>query len=149
MQSNEQKQWLKAMYEEYVSLKENETWELVNRPLNAKVIQNCWVTYVKTSCDSNACFKARLVVKGYVQKQGIDFYVIFSPIALYDTVSTLLVVATSKSIELKQFNLKTAFLYGELEEQVYLEQPEGFDDVSGCVCRLERSLYSLKQAPWC
>ena len=70
MQSNERKQWMKAMNEELASLKENETWELINNPINAKVIQNRWVMHVK-SCDSKARFKARLVVKGYTQKQRI------------------------------------------------------------------------------
>ena len=143
MQSNERNQWMKAMNEELASLKENETWKLVNRPINAKVMR------LKKSCDSNARFKARLVVKGYAQKQGIDYDETFSPVARYDTVRTLHVVATSKGMKLKQFDVKTAFLYGELEEEVFLEQPEGFDDGSGCVCRLKRSLYGVKQAPRC
>jgi hypothetical protein len=103
---------------------------------------------VKTSCDGSARFKARLVAKGYAQKQGIDYDGTFSPIAGYDTIRTLLVVAASKNMKLKQFDVKPAFLCGELEE-VYLEQPEGFDDGSGCVCRLKRSRYGLKQAPQC
>jgi hypothetical protein len=70
MQSNEHKQWLKVLNEELASLKENETWELVSRPVNAKVVQNRWV---KTTSDGNARFKARLVAKGYSQKQGIDY----------------------------------------------------------------------------
>ena len=64
MQSNEQKQWMKAMNEELGSWKENETWELVNRPVNAKVIQNRWVMHIMMSCDGNAHFKASLVAKG-------------------------------------------------------------------------------------
>ena len=88
------------------------------------------------SCDGNAYFKARLVVKGYAQKQGTDYDETFSPVARYDTIRTLLAVATSKNMKLKQFDVKTTFLYSELEEEVYLEQPEGFDDGSGCVCRL-------------
>jgi len=87
--------------------------------------------------------------KGYAQKQGIDYDETFSPVARYDTVRTLLAVAASKNMKLKQFDVKTAFLYSELEEEVYLEQPEGFDDGSGRVCRLKRSLYGLKQAPRC
>jgi len=91
---------------------------------------------IKMSCDGNAYFKARLVVKGYAQKQGTDYDETFSPVARYDTIRTLLAVATSKNMKLKQFDVKTTFLYSELEEEVYLEQPEGFDDGSGCVCRL-------------
>ena len=149
MQSNEQKQWMKAMKDELVSLRENETWELVNRLINAKVIQNRWVMRVKTSSEGNTHFKARLVAKGYAQKPGIDYDETFSPVARYDTIRTLLAVATSKGMKIKQFDVKTAFLYGELEEEVYLEQPEGFDDGSGRVCRLKRRLCGLKQAPRC
>jgi hypothetical protein len=149
MLSNEKKRWLKAVHEELESLKENDTWELVTKPISAKVIQNRWVMHVKTSCDGSAHFKAHLDAKGYVQKQGVDYDETFSPVACYDTVHTLFAVAASKNMKLKQFDMKTAFLYGELEEEVYLEQPEGFNDGSGCICRLKRSLYGLKQAPCC
>jgi hypothetical protein len=102
MQSNKQKQWMKSMNEELASLRENETWELVSRPINANVIQNRWVTCVKTSSDSNAHFKAQLVLKGYVQKPGIDCDETFSPVACYDTILTLLAVSASKGMKLKQ-----------------------------------------------
>jgi hypothetical protein len=101
---------MKAMNEELASLRQIETWELVNRPVNAKVIQNLWVMRVKKSCDGNAHFKARLVAKGYTQKQGIDYDETCSPVACYDTIHTLLVVAASKGMKLKQFDVKTAFL---------------------------------------
>jgi len=81
------------MNEELASLKEIETLELINRPVNIKVIQNSWVMHVETSCDSNACFKARLVVKGYAQKQETDYDETFNPVTCCDTVCTLLSVA--------------------------------------------------------
>jgi hypothetical protein len=87
------------------------------------------------SCDGNARFKTQLVVKGYAQKPGIDYDETISPVAHYDTIRTLLAVAASKGMKLKQFDVKT-FLYGELEEEVYLEQQEGFDNGRGRVCRL-------------
>jgi len=73
------------MNEELAPVKENETWEFVNRPVNAKAIQNRWVMRVETSCDGNARFNARLVAKGYTQKQGIDGDEIFCPVSRYDT----------------------------------------------------------------
>jgi hypothetical protein len=79
--------------EELPSLKENDNLELVNRPVNAKVIQNCWVMRVETSCDGNARFKVPLIVKGYAQKQGIYCDETFSLVARCDTVCTLLAVA--------------------------------------------------------
>ena len=110
------------------------------------MVQNRWV---KTSCDCKASFKARLVAKGYAQKQGIDYDETFSPVTRYDTVRTLLAVAGSEGMMLKQFDVRTTFLYSELEEGVYLEQPTGFDGGRGRVCRLKRSPYGLKQAARC
>lgn len=148
IQSKESRQWLAAMKEELTSLKENETWELVDRPAGVKVIQNRWVFRVKLSNDdNNRRFKARLVTKGYVQQKGIDYDETFSPVARYDIVRMLL--AASKKLKVKQFDIKTAFLYGTLEEEVYFEQPEGFENGTDHVCKLKGSLYRLKQAPRC
>jgi hypothetical protein len=114
------------------------------------VIQNRWFVRVKTPCGGNARFKARLVAKGWGQKQRIGEDETFSPVAPYDTNRTLLAVAASKNMKLRQFNVKTSFLYVELEEEeVYLEHPESFDDGSRRVCRLKLCLYGLKQAPRC
>lgn len=150
MQSKESKQWLAAMKEELASFNENETWKLVDRPAGVKVVKNRWVFREKFSSNgNNPRFKARLVAKGYVQQKGIDYDETFSPVARYDTVRTLLAIAASEKLKVKQFDVKTAFLYGSLEEEVYLEQPEGFEDGTDRVCQLKRSLYGLKQAPRC
>lgn len=144
IKSEERSQWLNAMHEELSSLKENDTWELVPRPLNVQVIQNRWAFRVKTMDNGTPRFKACLVAKGYVQKEGTDYEETYSPVARYDTVRALIAVAISKQMKLRHFDIKTAFLYGTLQEEVYLEQPEGFNDGSGRVCRLKRSLYGLK-----
>lgn len=99
--------------------------------------------------NGNSRFKARLVAKGYVQKPDINYNETYSPVARHDTVRTLLAVAASRQMKLKQFDVNTAFLYEILQEEVYLEQPEGFNNGTDQVCRLKKSLYGLKQAPRC
>ncbi|KAL9266757.1 Retrovirus-related Pol polyprotein from transposon TNT 1-94-like protein, partial [Drosera capensis] len=93
--------------------------------------------------------KARLVVKGFGQKQGIDFEEIFSPVVKMTSIRTVLGLVAGLDLELEQLDVKTAFLHGDLEEEIYMVQPEGFE-VKGKehkVCRLRKSLYGLKQAP--
>lgn len=90
--------------------------------------------------------KLVLLQRDTIQKPGIDYVETFSPIARYDTVRTLV---SCRKEKLRQFNVKTAFLYGTLQEEVYMHQPEGYDDGSGRVCRLKKSLYGSKQASQC
>lgn len=87
------------------------------------------------------------MVKGCSQKPGIDFNETFSPVARFDSIRILLAIAAAKDYEIYQFDIKTAFLYGNLEEIICMKQPEGFEDDTGRVCRLNKSLYGLKQAP--
>lgn len=132
------------MDEEMTSLAENNTWELVSPPKGKKIIQNRWVLQVKIKTDGTLDrFKARLLAKGYTQKAGIDYNEAFSPVARYDTVRTVLSVAATDGLKLLQFDIKTAFLHGKLKE-VYMKQPEGYDDGTGRVCKLKRNLYGLK-----
>jgi len=91
--------------------------------------------------------KARLVIKGYAQEYGIDFQETFSPVVKYNSVRVIFAIATAKNLKLKQFNIKTAFLYGDLQEVIYINQPKGFEDGTELICKLQRSLYGLKQAP--
>uniref|UniRef100_A0A146M1T4 Retrovirus-related Pol polyprotein from transposon TNT 1-94 n=1 Tax=Lygus hesperus TaxID=30085 RepID=A0A146M1T4_LYGHE len=142
--------WEKAMQSEIDSLHENKTWTLANLPDGKKAISTKWVYKVKMNPDGTIDkFKARLVVQGFSQRLGIDYEQTFSPVAKASTVRTLLSVAASKNMKLMQFDVSTAFLYGYLEEEIYIKQPEGFDDGSNKVCKLNRSLYGLKQAPRC
>ena len=90
--------------------------------------------------------KARLVACGYSQTHGVDFFETFSPVVRYESVRCVLALAAEKNMVLKQFDVKTAFLNGKLSEEVYMRQPEGYDDGSGRVCRLHKSLYGLKQS---
>ena len=94
-------------------------------------------------------YKARLVVRGFSQKKGIDFDEIFSPVVKMTSIRTVLGLATTLDLEVEQMDVKTAFLHGNLEEEIYMEQPEGFkvQGKENQVCRLKKSLYGLKQAP--
>lgn len=150
MKSHNKKHWKKAMEEEMKSLSENDVWELTDLPEGKKLIDSRWVLRVKIKSDGSIDrYKARLVAKGYVQKYGIDYDETFSPVARFDTVRTILSVAASEDLKLQQFDVQTAFLYGKIKEEIFMKQPEGFNDGSGRVCRLKSSLYGLKQAPRC
>lgn len=150
LSSSESDLWLNAMKEEIDALHENKTWDLVERPKGSKVINCRWVLKKKFNPDGTVeRYRARLVAKGYAQKAGFDYDETFSPVARYDTVRSVLAVTAKEKLHLQQFDVKTAFLYGTLEEEVFMTQPEGFDDTSGRVCRLYKSLYGLKQAPRC
>jgi ATP-binding cassette subfamily B (MDR/TAP) protein 1 len=96
-------------------------------------------------------YRARLVVKGYAQKEEIDFNEIFSPVVRLTTIKVVLAMCAIFDLHLEQLDVKTAFLHGELEEEIYMLQPEGFAEIGkeNFVCRLNKSLYGLKQAPRC
>jgi transposase InsO family protein len=148
--SDQKSEWQKAMKNEIQSLRENQTWELTDLPPEKKAIPCKWVYKVKNNPDGSIeRYKARLVIKGCAQKKGIDYDQTFSPVVRNTTIRTLLSVAASERMHLMQFDVSTAFLYGDLQEEIYMEQPEGFADNSAKVCKLKRSLYGLKQAPRC
>jgi hypothetical protein len=142
--------WKKAMNNEMGSLRENKTWELTNLPAGARAIPCKWVYKLKTNPDGSINkYKARLVVKGFSQRQGIDYTETYSPVAKLGTIRAVLSIAAEERMHLTQFDVSTAFLYGDLEETIYMQQPEGFRDGTEKVCRLKRSLYGLKQSPRC
>ncbi|GBN48468.1 Retrovirus-related Pol polyprotein from transposon TNT 1-94 [Araneus ventricosus] len=136
------------MKEEMDSLEANNTWELVNLPQDRKAIGSRWVYKIKKNADGTVQrFKARLVAKGYSQKVGVDFNETFNPVVRWDTIRTIFSVAAYKKLKLVQFDVKTAFFYGDLQEDIYMHQPQGFEDGTGQVCKLLKSIYGLKQAP--
>lgn len=106
-------------------------------PEGKRIIDNRWVLRVKTNADGSINrYKAWLVAKGYVQKQGIDYDESFSPVDRFDTVRAVLSVAANEQLELAQFDVKTAFLYEHLDEEVYMRQPDGYEDGTNRVCKL-------------
>jgi hypothetical protein len=142
--------WDKAMDEEMAALDANMTWELVPLPEGKKAIGCKWVYKVKHNSDGSiSMYKARLVAKGYAQTHGIDYEETFAPVAKMATMKAVITVAASKGWLLHQMDVKNAFLHGELQEEVYLDQPPGYEDMShpNYVCRLRKALYGLKQAP--
>ncbi|RWR99148.1 polyprotein-like protein, partial [Dinothrombium tinctorium] len=147
---NHSEMWIEAAKEEIDSLLKNETWELCELPKGKEVIGCKWVFKVKEDEKGNIKrYKARLVAKGYTQKYGIDFEETFAPVAKFTTIRTLLTIAAMMDLEIKQMGVKTAFLYGEMQEEAYMEQPEGFviPGKEHLVCKLRKSIYGLKQAP--
>ena len=148
--SKDHQHWITAMNNEMDSLTKNETWELTDLPADAKAIPCKWVYRLKTNPDSSIDkFKARLVVKGFSQTRGVNYSETFSPVAKLATIRSVFSIAASERMYLKQFDVSTAFLYGELSETVYMQQPEGYSNESPKVCKLKKSLYGLKQAPRC
>lgn len=142
--------WIEAMDNEIDSLKENNTWTLVNLPEGRKAISNKWVYRVKLKTSGELeRYKARLVIRGFSQQYGVDYNETFSAVVKFSSIRMILSIAAAEQLVLKQFDVKTAFLYGDLNEEIYMLQPTGYDDKSGKVCRLNRSLYGLKQASRC
>ncbi|GMI79054.1 hypothetical protein HRI_001574700 [Hibiscus trionum] len=151
MQSLESDKWKSAMDEEMQSLQKNNTWDLAYLLEGKRAIGCKWVFAKKDGSPSkkDVRYKARLVAKGYAQKEGIDYNEVFSPVVKHSSIRTLLALVAQLNLELAQLDVKTAFLHGDLEEEIYMTQPEGYVDAGGkkWVCKLNKSLYGLKQSP--
>ncbi|KAM1251313.1 hypothetical protein ACFX2G_034427 [Malus domestica] len=142
--------WRKAMFIEIEMIEKNDTWELVNRPSDKSIIGVKWVYKTKLNLDGSVQKnKARLVAKGYSQKPGVDFNETFTSVARLDTIRTLIALAAQKEWKLFQLDVKSAFLNGTLHEEVYVDQPQGFEVKiqEDKVYKLKKALYGLKQAP--
>ena len=150
MLKDDKLKWEKAMQSEMDSLHKNSTWELVHLPDGKRALPCKWVYKLKvTANDGKPKYKARLVAKGFRQQQGVDFEEIFSPVVKMTTLRCVLALAAREDMELVQMDVKTAFLHGDLHEDIYMQQPEGFVEKGKerLVCKLKKSLYGLKQAP--
>ncbi|KAL8160151.1 hypothetical protein V2J09_001688, partial [Rumex salicifolius] len=144
------KKWRNAMTKEMESIKKNDTWELTSLPQGVVPIGVKWVYKTKLNEHGEVDkYKARLVAKGYSQKHGIDYSEVFAPVARWDTIRSILALAAHRDWKVYQLDVKSAFLHGELTEQVFVTQPPGYvrSGEENKVYRLKKALYGLKQAP--
>uniref|UniRef100_A0A6N2LRF5 Integrase catalytic domain-containing protein n=1 Tax=Salix viminalis TaxID=40686 RepID=A0A6N2LRF5_SALVM len=149
MESENYEKWSNAAEEEISSLNVNKVWDLVELPEGFKTVGCKWIFTTKRDSKGNLeRYKARLVAKGFTQKDGIDYTETLSPVSKKDSLRIVLALVAHYDLELHQMDVKTAFLNGELEEEIYMDQPEGFvaTGTESLVCRLRKSIYGLKQA---
>ena len=147
-QNPKQQDWKQAMQEEIDSLLENETWILTSLPPRCKALDGKWVYKIKRGPEGEIQhYKARWVVRGFQQKEGIDYAETFASVVKLMSYKAIFALACANNWEIHQMDVKTAFLYGLIEGEVYVNQPHGFNDGTTRVCRLLRALYGLKQSP--
>ena len=142
--------WKEAIKSEIDSILHNHTWELVDLPSGCKPLSSKWIFKRKRKVDGSIDkYKARLMIKGFRQTEGLDYFDTYSPVTRINSIRMVLAIAALKDLEVHQMDVKTAFLNGDLNEEIYMEQPEGFSAPGQemKVCRLVKSLYGLKQAP--
>ena len=149
--SPENKKWKEAMNKEIESLKANKVYDLVELPHNRKTVGCKWVFKRKTNADGSIeRYKARLVAQGFSQKAGEDYDETFCPVVRFESVRSVIAMAAQHDLMLHQMDVTSAFLNGDLQEEIYLSQPKGFEvEDRSLVCKLNKSLYGLKQAPRC
>lgn len=147
VKSPDAKFWKRAMQEEFDSLIQNKTFDLVSLPEGRKPITCKWVFKIKRNTDGSIeRYKCRLVARGFSQKAGIDYHETFSPVARLDSIRLILSIVAKEDLDLIHFDVATAFLYGKLDEEIYMSQPEGFERNKSLFCKLNKSIYGLKQA---
>jgi len=147
-------QWQEAIQVEFNSLEKNKTWLLTPLPPNRKPISSKWIFKIKTKADGNLDkYKARLVARGFTQIQGIDYTETFSPVVKLNSIKVLLALELSSikvlhNFEIHQLDVKTEFLNGFIEEDIFMSILEGYPlpSNSNMVCKLKKSIYGLKQS---
>lgn len=152
LSSEDAKKWQDAMTDEYNSFCKNKCWTLTELKKGQKPVKCKWVFKIKRGLNGKILnYKARLVAKGYSQKYGIDYQETFAPVVRYSTIRMLFAIAAQLNLNIDQLDVKTAFLNGDLTEEVMMEQPEGFviKGKENQVYRLNKSIYGLKQAAKC
>ena len=130
----------------------NHTWDLVELPEGQNIVRCKWIFKVKRNADNNVNrYKARLVAQGFSQQAGEDYDDIFAPVARYSSIRSVLAIANELNLNVHQMDVKTAFLNGELDNEIYMKQPEEYvnKEHPNYICKLNKNLYGLKQAARC
>lgn len=146
MESDNSKEWRKAMDEEIQSLNENKIFTPATLPVGKKPVGGRWVYAIKTAIDGKDQYKVRFVAKGYSQKMGVDYGETFSPTADLTSVRVVLHKAVQENLLVHQMDMKTAFLHAPIDYEIYINPPEDYQEKEGVVYKLEKSLYGLKQS---
>lgn len=146
MSSSNSEEWQRSMQREFEALTKNKVWELVDRPVDQKVVKCKWVYRIKNNNSENCKYKSRLVARGFSQTYGVDYDDTFSPVVRHSTLRTLFALATELDMYIEHLDVDTAFLNSKLNERIFMEQPQGFVEDQNKVCLLLKSIYGLKQA---
>ncbi|CAM8990181.1 unnamed protein product [Rhodiola kirilowii] len=139
------------MEDEIHALQSNNTWQVIPLPQGKNTVSSKWIFRVKRHSDGTIeRFKARLVARGFSHEEGLDYNETFAPVVKMTTVRTVLALAASKNWPLFELDVNNAFLHGDLHDEVYMSFPPGFfakEKQDGMVCKLNKSIYGLKEAP--
>lgn len=148
--SGEWEEWKKAMDEEIECMKRHRVWDVVYRPKDKKIISSKWIYSIKENPDTRRLrYKARLVAVGCAQRPGYDHGETFAPVARIESIRLLLSIAAERHKKVKMYDVKTVFLHGKLDNEIYMKAPDGYEYGENTVCRLKKSIYGLKQAGKC
>lgn len=141
-------EWENAMSDEVNSHKQNKTWELVDPPKDRRILSGKWIFKIKRGPHGETVrYKCRWVVRGFTQEEGIDYDETSASVVKPMSYKALLAIAAALDLEVEQMDVKTAFLYGYIDHDIYVEQPHHITDGTTKVCKLRKALYGLKQAP--
>lgn len=144
------KYWKQAVEDELTSIKKHKVWDVVSRPKDKRIIKSKWIFNIKEDpTTGQRKYKARLVALGCGQRPGVDYEETFAPVVRAETIRLLFSITAEKKRKMKIYDVKTAFLHGTLNEEIYMELPEGFQENKEEVCKLNRNIYGLKQAGRC
>ena len=147
LRSPQSEEWKNAEAEEITSLENRGTWEVVPRPKGVNVVSCKWVYRVKYGANGEVtCYKAQLIARGFTQIHGLDYSETFAPVTRLETLRLLLGIAVKEDWEVRQIDVKNTYLYGDLDEEIFMDAPQGYDVPEGHVLLLKKALYGLKQA---